>query len=856
VAAISWKTGVSGSWTTAANWNPATVPISSSDVTIGASGTYTVTLSTATSIDSLDVGNASAELDIENSSGTVAIADGVTSGGLIDIDTASGAGGSGFTTPTVTIGGALSQFASGHLQIGPSDGSLSDTVIVDANSLSGSGPVAIYGTPGSNFLAKLGITANAPATLDSVVTLSGDALLEFGGGAIDSIGTAGNLTLSSAFARVSVPTNTIGNSALNSLSSMAGKLTLGDGAALTVTGDLDDTGAISIDTGSFYGGSNFSVEGTLTVSAAGTLQIGASNDGLQLDTTASVGALSNAGTIKIYGGAPPNTVFLPPAAVATLAVNGPAPATLNGTFDFYDAAALTFTTGSVQNLGTNANILFDGASGDSLSGLVDNAGVLNFEDSDFQDFNATFTNTDQLLVDTGVGGSGSSVEFENAFVNDGVVDVGPSSGAPTTNSTVDLEGPITGTGSFTVSNGATLFLSDTVGSGQTINIADGNLEIAPSGFSGTIAGFGVGDSIELGNVAYSASDYVTFVGNGSFTGGTVSVDNSSGTTIASFKVSGNYEPSQFLLSDDNGEVALVGAVGLPKQVASDFTGNGLSDILWSNTNSDTAIWYSNGAGGFTPQDLGVVAGSQIAGTGDFKGNGLADIVWSNTTTGDTSIWYSNGAGGFTPQDLGVVSTNWQIAGTGDFDGNGLGAILWRNTNGDTAIWQSNGSGGFTNQDLGVISTNWQIAGTGDFNGDGRTDILWSNTNGDTSIWYSNGSGGFTPQDLGVVAGSQIAGTGDFNGNGLADILWRNSTTGDTTIWDSNGSGGFTSEDLGIVSTNWKIAGVGDFNSNGLADILWRNTSTGDTTIWDSNGSGGFTAHDLGIVSTSWTIKGA
>src|ERR1700677_1650158 len=274
---------------------------------------------------------------------------------------------------------------------------------------------------------------------------------------------------------------------------------------------------------------------------------------------------------------------------------------------------------------------------------------------------------------------------------------------------------------------------------------------------------------------------------------------------------------------------------VPLLPTSDFNvGDGMSDILWSNTTTgDRAIWYSNGSGDFTPQDLGVVSMNwQIAGTGDFDGNGLADILWSNTT-GDRAIWYSNGSGGFTPQDLGVVSTNWQIAGTGDFDGNGLADILWSNTNGDTAIWYSNGAGGFTPQDLGVVSTNWQIAGTGDFKGNGLADILWSNTTtGDRAIWYSNGSGGFTNQDLGVVSTDwQIAGTGDFDGNGLADILWRNSATGDTTIWDSNGSGGFTSEDLGIVSTNWKIAGVGDFNRNGLSGILWGNNPTGDTTTW-------------------------
>ena len=54
-------------------------------------------------------------------------------------------------------------------------------------------------------------------------------------------------------------------------------------------------------------------------------------------------------------------------------------------------------------------------------------------------------------------------------------------------------------------------------------------------------------------------------------------------------------------------------------------------------------------------DLGVVSTSwQTAGTGDFTGNGLSDIFWRNSD-GDTYLWNSNGAGGFTGEELGVVS---------------------------------------------------------------------------------------------------------------------------------------------------------------------------------------------------------
>ncbi len=44
MTAISWKSGVSGNWTTAADWTPGQVPGVNDDVTIADAGTYTVTL--------------------------------------------------------------------------------------------------------------------------------------------------------------------------------------------------------------------------------------------------------------------------------------------------------------------------------------------------------------------------------------------------------------------------------------------------------------------------------------------------------------------------------------------------------------------------------------------------------------------------------------------------------------------------------------------------------------------------------------------------------------------------------------------------------------------------------------------
>ena len=115
---------------------------------------------------------------------------------------------------------------------------------------------------------------------------------------------------------------------------------------------------------------------------------------------------------------------------------------------------------------------------------------------------------------------------------------------------------------------------------------------------------------------------------------------------------------------------------------------------------------------FTDQtvDLTATANSSSNASHDFNGDGRSDILWRNTS-GDTVLWNSNGAGGFTSQDLGVVSTDWRIADVGDFNGDGHSDILWRNASGDTVLWNSSAAGGYTSQDLGIVGTSWAVQRT-------------------------------------------------------------------------------------------------------------------------------------------------
>ncbi len=126
--------------------------------------------------------------------------------------------------------------------------------------------------------------------------------------------------------------------------------------------------------------------------------------------------------------------------------------------------------------------------------------------------------------------------------------------------------------------------------------------------------------------------------------------------------------------DDHGVFVVDGlSVGIEKNANNDFNGDGVSDILWRNSNTgETHIWKINGSTMTreTSAVLGNVADSsgwKVAGTGDFNGDGVSDILWRNSNTGETHIWKINGSTMTreTSAVLGNVadSSGWKVAGT-------------------------------------------------------------------------------------------------------------------------------------------------------------------------------------------------
>src|SRR5258708_4293155 len=129
VTAISWKFGVSGDWNTGLYWSGGVAPGAGDDVTIAASGTYTVTLSSADAAHSLVLNDAAATVSV-NYGGSLALGGALTvtagtfqlNGGVVTGGTLSASGGTfEWTVGTldgVTYDGTMEVGAGSRLFIG------------------------------------------------------------------------------------------------------------------------------------------------------------------------------------------------------------------------------------------------------------------------------------------------------------------------------------------------------------------------------------------------------------------------------------------------------------------------------------------------------------------------------------------------------------------------------------------------------------------------------------------------------------------------------------------------------------------------------------------------------------------
>ena len=311
---------------------------------------------------------------------------------------------------------------SNYVQVGNGGLSASDTLSVGALDDTG-GTIAVDGNTNAAQASLLVGTA-APASLTGALNLYQNALVQFASGSIGTIASAGQIDLNGAQTRIADAGNTGTNSALTGLTGNAGNFSLHNGASVSLSGNLVNTGNLRLDSSYSEGSSTLAIAGALTNS--NYVQVG--NGGLSASDTLSVGALDDTGgTIAVDG----NTN----AAQASLLVGTAAPASLTGALNLYQNALVQFASGSIGTIASAGQIDLNGAqtriadagntgTNSALTGLTGNAGNFNLHNGASVSLSGNLVNTGNLRLDSSYSEGSSTLAIAGALTNSNYVQVG------------------------------------------------------------------------------------------------------------------------------------------------------------------------------------------------------------------------------------------------------------------------------------------------------------------------------------------------------------------------------------------------------------------------------------------------
>jgi Ca2+-binding RTX toxin-like protein len=221
---------------------------------------------------------------------------------------------------------------------------------------------------------------------------------------------------------------------------------------------------------------------------------------------------------------------------------------------------------------------------------------------------------------------------------------------------VTVHGDVTGAGNALISGAATLEFGAASDAHVVFdNDAAGVLALdASAAFTGSVSGFGAGDSIDLGDVAYGSSLTAEYVANDAGTGGTLTL--SDGTHSSSIAVVGQYAAAGAQADSQGGTLLAYDAAALDHSMI----GGAANDILFGGAGNDI-IYGATGADTLT--------GASGADTFRFMAADSASV--------DTITDFNAGAGGD------VLNISDLITGT--FAGNESSYLSLRESGGNTIV---------------------------------------------------------------------------------------------------------------------------------------------------------------------------
>ncbi|HMQ03012.1 MAG TPA: DUF1906 domain-containing protein [Pyrinomonadaceae bacterium] len=270
----------------------------------------------------------------------------------------------------------------------------------------------------------------------------------------------------------------------------------------------------------------------------------------------------------------------------------------------------------------------------------------------------------------------------------------------------------------------------------------------------------------------------------------------------------------------------VAGVPIPRNVVSDFDGDGLTDI--SVFRPPTGQWFVAGTAGpsYNIYQFGVEG--DILVPGDYDGDGKTDLAVFRPSN---STWYFRTKGRFFTRQYGQPG---DIPAPADYDGDGRTDIaLFRPSTGIWYIAFNDSRNTFAQRQFGQDG---DLPAAGDYDGDGRDDIaVFRPSNG---TWYVQGSAGnFFAATWGESG--DIPAPADYDGDAHIDLAVFRPSNGRWYLMRS--SEGFYIQQFGI---NGDVPAPGDYDGDGRYDIAVFRPS--NSTWYMSQSQVGFRIRTFGV----------
>jgi len=797
-------------------------------------------------------------LALENGA-SVTTAGALNNSGTLGVDGPGSSGGS-----NLTLGGSLS--SSNSVQVGDGFTSSPSTLKVNGTVTNASGTIAISGGTATAGSSLLNVTGAAPPTLTGTYTLlgnAGSAAMEFASGTVNSIGdgasNAGDLSLSGSNSYFETGA-TNSNSALTGLTSIAnnGTMVLANGAPVTTTAALNNSGSLEIDVAG-TGGSSLTLGGSLTNTHS--VQIG--NASASSPSSLKVnGTLTNTGgTLTLNGGGTPSANSL-------VSITGAAPTTLTGNYNLLGSvgsAVVEFGSGGVTAIGDGASnagdLVLSGSNAYFQTGPTNNNSALTGL--------ATIAQNGTLALN-----NGASVTTTVALNNAGTLQLNPGS--------LTLGGALTNTGSMTLYAPANLNVNGT---------------LTNTGGTLTLNGGGTASASSLVNVTGAAPATLTGTYNLLGSAGSAAVNFSSGTVIRIGDGAGN--AGSLVLSGSNAYFES-GASNSNSVLTSLTTINNNGQLLLQNGASVTTTTALNNAGilgvdeSFYSGGSSLTLGGSLTNTNQVQVGNVVNFSSPSTLKVNGTLTNAAGvvsvAGGFGGGMVNVTGAAPAIL-TGTYNvlggsgpaavqfgsggvaaiGDGASAPGYLLLSGSTAYFETgatnsnsalnglttiNSNGQLHLQNFASVTTSGAVTNSGslmvDDSGAGGSNFINNGSSFTNNALVQIGSAGTSSQSSLTVAGTlrnNSAGTITVSGasfGGSAVLAEAGPSIVNSGTINLTGSGGTAVLQIGANTT---LSGSGTLSMSNIETNLITGTSPTLTFTNSSTIQGSGTISSMGIVNT-------